>query len=1039
MEEWQQFEYSSIHYLQNIYPDEHVYHWSDVPEDLLFEAGYINDFNEYRLKKSTNIGNKIPDCGFDGIMFHPETKKFNVLQMKYYTSRNVSGNDIGTFMVKWQVVRFKHPETKAILCTTEHKTSKAKSKRGITIDLHESILAMRGQFIHVKVPNETVNLTQDTSSEENEVTSQRRDYQLEILEEAMKHNKVFLNLACGLGKTLIIGDLLAKIQKQLVFILAPIKTEVDNLYHRIPKFVPDAKCVLFDSDSSTDLKSLEKTIHTCFKNKQKCIVFTTFVSAMNKICKWIDPKITSQDEIEDFPLEDSESDTEITELRDDINKKNTTKENQEKQLLTIKDYIKYALLVVDEAHNISPSSTNLHMFCNFFDHSVFASACLPSYLHKYINYGNVISRDFNFALTNKYIVDYKIYLPLTTQEQPDYTVIELTNTEIARKAMYLYKGMLTKGSRRCIVYCTTKEECREFIKAWTFIGKSYHYVKTWCSMIIDETKHLERVKIINDFESGDQDVFKILVSCGCLDEAVNIVRCDSTFITRVGPKTNEMRVYQRFMRASRLDSKNKHKVNNCFIWGETDEILESSLKRLKFSLHDAQFAKKLNKMSEKYDVNTSTITEEKQNEEIRLKQLEEKVLGWINTEEKAHVLLRFVEKNTRVPKKEETYKHQNIEFKIGGFWCCIKQGQNKQLWSDLLSKNVILLEDYTRMQKLKQQKETIRELTSQQKAQGLLEFVEKNTRVPQGRESYKYLDIEFKIGSFWDGVKQGKCKQLWTDTLSKNDILLDDYTQLQNLKQQKETIGELTSQQKAQGLLEFVEKNTRVPKTEETYKYQNIKFKIGSFWNKMKQGQTKQLWTDTLSKNNLLLEDYTQLQKLKHQKETIEDLTSQQKAQGLIDFVESKKILPIQSEIYKYQNIDFKIGKFWDGIKQGKCKQLWTDILSKNTVLLEDYRRVQKLKQQKETIEELTSEQKAQGLLEFVEKNTRVPKTEETYKHQNINFKIGGFWSNVKQGSNKQLWTDTLSKNDVLLEDYTRVQKLKQQKKEIIKNNINFY
>ena len=74
---------------------------------------------------------------------------------------------------------------------------------------------------------------------------------------------------------------------------------------------------------------------------------------------------------------------------------------------------------------------------------------------------------------------------------------------------------------------------------------------------------------------------------------------------------------------------------------------------------------------------------------------------------------------------------------------------------------------------------------------------------------------------------------------------------------------------------------------------------------------------------------------------------------------------------------------------------------------------------------ELTSEEKSEGLLKFAENESRLTRQSETYKYKDVEFNIGNFWTNVKQGLNKQLWTDILSKNNMLLEDYNKVQEIK--------------
>lgn len=92
------------------------------------------------------------------------------------------------------------------------------------------------------------------------------------------------------------------------------------------------------------------------------------------------------------------------------------------------------------------------------------------------------------------------------------------------------------------------------------------------------------------------------------------------------------------------------------------------------------------------------------------------------------------------------------------------------------------------------------------------------------------------------------------------------------------------------------------------------------------------------------------------------------KADLLIEFVEENNRVPKKTEEYK----DFKIGQFWGNIKQGTNKELYGSKLKNNSILKEDYNRIQQIKVEKEGKETLTIEQKAELLIEFVEENNRV-------------------------------------------------------------------
>ena len=160
---------------------------------------------------------------------------------------------------------------------------------------------------------------------------------------------------------------------------------------------------------------------------------------------------------------------------------------------------------------------------------------------------------------------------------------------------------------------------------------------------------------------------------------------------------------------------------------------------------------------------------------------------------------------------------------------------------------------------------------------------------------------------------------------------------------------------------------------------------------------------------------------LKKKKKGKEELTPEQKAELLITFVKEYKRVPKQKQEYK----DFKIGVFWTSIKcTGRHKELYDTKLKNNSILKEDYDKTQQFKEKKGE-EELTPEQKADLLIEFVEKYKRVPKKTKEYK----DFKIGSFWGTVKQGHNKELYDTKLKNNSILKDAYDKLQQLKEEKK----------
>jgi superfamily II DNA or RNA helicase len=75
---------------------------------------------------------------------------------------------------------------------------------------------------------------------------------------------------------------------------------------------------------------------------------------------------------------------------------------------------------------------------------------------------------------------------------------------------------------------------------------------------------------------------------------------------------------------------------------------------------------------------------------------------------------------------------------------------------------------------------------------------------------------------------------------------------------------------------------------------------------------------------------------------------------------------------------------------------------------------------------------KADALIEFVNINNNIPKWSEKFRE----FKIGKWWSAIKQGLCRNIYNSVLSKNPILSADYEKAQKIKEDKKGIKKISL---
>jgi len=197
--------------------------------------------------------------------------------------------------------------------------------------------------------------------------------------------------------------------------------------------------------------------------------------------------------------------------------------------------------------------------------------------------------------------------------------------DILQKASFLMKGMLETGSRRCIVYLNTKDECVKFSKVWKLLGDNYHGHPTASYILYNNVKSEKEDEIINEFKNIEKNHYlSIIINYYGLDKIFKIPRCDSTFLINLNNlnevnEINEYKIVERFKRGFTEDPLNKWKDNTCFLYCENNnfETLKDFLVLLKSRLYDKMFDKKVIITNQTYDkqVDVNVIKNKKENQE----------------------------------------------------------------------------------------------------------------------------------------------------------------------------------------------------------------------------------------------------------------------------------------------------------------------------------------------------------------------------------------------------------------------------------------
>ena len=516
-QEWRMFEDVVVREHSRMYGHQ-IWHTSMIPESELYDAGIFNDYNKLRFdrirRRRENNGQvfKYVDYGIDFLSKERgEVPIYHIGQAKHYRSRKVSANDLGTFLL----MRFCVP-TQSYLYTSGP----------LEVNLQETLSGNQQHIAHHRLDWSSLrdNVVQELGVVDglDESTMTRRAYQIDAIRACAGPGRKILEMACGTGKTLVAGNVLATFGAKRIVCVAPLLVSVQNLYDRLQPFLRSHRHVIVDSEGTTD----GVDVKAYFDTEDDIVIYTTFKSMKNMIGP----------------------------------------------VLKATDY-----LLVDEVHN----SIHCEELCDIFkrcSNALLLSATIPEDLDNILEAETAYQYNISDAIRDGNICDYEVILPSLTDGRVDLNVpdewraeMELAevHNSMAAKALFLTTGMLQYGNRRCIVYLSKREECVIFIKWIQKVMEEHQGMSVWCGKIDTSVGAKDRKELLKTFQTDDSYDKYIMTSVRILDEAVDIPCCDSEFITSVNDRMSEIRTVQRLCRGGRLDPMQPFKKNRMFLW--TDE------------------------------------------------------------------------------------------------------------------------------------------------------------------------------------------------------------------------------------------------------------------------------------------------------------------------------------------------------------------------------------------------------------------------------------------------------------------------------------
>ena len=621
-------------YIKNYLRSEnnYVWLWNDIPEEHLRNIGYIGDWNEHRLGKRENRVNNLPDLGCDILLLNEE-KEYRLVQCKNYNSKSVTLQDLGTFYL----MIYKYGQNGIVYYT-----------KSISRNIKEQKEDGRIEYIRKPMIVSTVEETQSTTKKVPYY------YQLEAYNSLKGKHRAILQLPCGMGKTLT-ATMVAKDYNQIIFV-SPLREHAKQNLKKVSDELEDYKTLLVSSDNK-GTRELDEIIDVIDKNDKFILSFTydscdLLVSILNKLSNYI----VVVDEFHNLSINDVSCDTD-TDIDTDI-------DTDEEANMDIDSDIDSRTPLYKLLH-----STARILFLSatprLFDTELIEGDENDESIFGLIEY----SYPMGEAIRKGFICDYNIYVPdLSVRGYIDEEVKNIIMhfegyEELVLKAKFILRGCYEIGNKKTIIYLSSQEECSKFKEVLLKLNSDYFYNQDiFVESYISETKN--RDTVMKDFINAKNKAF--LCSVRILDECVDVVECDSIYITK--PSDNKIRNIQRLCRANRKDINNPQKIASVYLWcsNEYSESVEM-IKHLKE--YDDSFTVTKVKIFNDVEIKEKCTEDRDKNENCNYEILDRLIVGlkkaksWLETLE---LVKKYIQENGKRPHEKK------IETKSLGSWVVLR-------------------------------------------------------------------------------------------------------------------------------------------------------------------------------------------------------------------------------------------------------------------------------------------------------------------------------------------------------------------------------
>lgn len=658
-----------------------AYLWKDVPPKLLVDANLYDSIdiirkNKIVLKNNPSLDeceNLFMDVGIDILQI--KDGKFIFVQCKCgYEKHGVGIHDLNGFFM--QLVC--NPDANGAIYYTDKISNKVEHviKRAHNLKI-ESV-----QIPFVFSTTIATTITNTTILPKFYLYEYQQKAVTDITNHFNTNNKCILSFPCACGKT--ITSYYVALNYKYVFIVSPYKCHSEQNLCKFQEYNEnvETKHILINCDGC---RKVDKILQLMNGNS-RVVLSSTFdsVDVVNLLIKSItDSYIVIVDEFHNL----SKNDVGIYE--------NDSEEDDDEEINCVTNIAEHP----QNEMNKLITTANKILFVSATPRVYEIQGCDDESFNKNLFGENIATMTFNEAITKKYIADYKIYVPSIGETYDELTAsieneinIKLVKNDILAKCMFLMKGFCNNGNKKCIVYCRRVSEISQFQKMFKTLDAYYALDLKYYTITADTNN---RNAILQQF--SDDEGYSIIFSIRVLDEAIDIPKCDSIYISYSSDAI--VRNVQRVFRCNRIDKNNVNKIGHVYVYCDKYKELLNVFASLKE--YDCRFSEKIEIMNMK--LNETRMVKSniaKQNEQLLIEKYLVDVVEYKiqKFNELINIVDKYIEENDKFPSSQSPIK----EIRTIGIWRGFQNKRYKQnimkvfereLWKNFVAKHGMLFAD----------------------------------------------------------------------------------------------------------------------------------------------------------------------------------------------------------------------------------------------------------------------------------------------------------------------------------------------------------